>query len=117
MPLMECVLRNQIGIFPFAQEVEVMGKSGARIRVRCLGFTNKNIARSRDGHYVKVIAERYSVGNNHVQASWVYVSVDEAMLGWRTEFKGEWVVYLLLGERGVPIVVPRTSKPSLTSAG
>jgi hypothetical protein len=121
MPAIEYTLLNQISVTNFAQDVEVMGRSGSRIRVPCLGFTNKRISESTNGHFVKVIAERYSEGNAHAHCDWKYVSVDEAVLGWRTnegnEAKGNWIVYLLVDDKGVPIIVPRSSRKPLRAAG
>ena len=121
MPAIEFTLKNYIGVVPFAQEIEVMGKHGMLIRVPCVGFTNKSIANTSNGHYVKVIAERYTWGNVGTQSDWKYISVDEAVLGWRTndsyQAKGNWIVHLLLDDKGHPIIVPRTSKPTLQATG
>lgn len=117
MPAIEFTLKNYIGVTPIAQEIEVMGKHGTLIRVPCVGFTNKSIADRSKGHYVKVIAERYTKDNVRTQSDWKYISVDEAVLGWRTndspQAQGNWIVHLLLDDKGQPIIVPRATKPAL----
>lgn len=123
MAAIEFTLTNQIGSSVFAQEVEVMGKQGMMIRVPCVGFTNKRITTLHKGHYVKVIAERYTADNANAQSNWKYISVDDAVLGWRTnegsQAQGNWIVYLLLDDKGVPIIVPRSSQkePQLQATG
>jgi hypothetical protein len=84
MAAIEYTLKNTIWPSTFAQEVEVMGKLGAMIRVPCIGFTNKSIADMYKRHYVKVIAERYTADNGQSKSDWKYISVDDAVLGWRT---------------------------------
>lgn len=121
MAAIEYTLKNTIWPSTFAQEVEVMGKQGAMIRVPCIGFTNKNIADMYKGHYVKVIAERYTADNGQSQSDWKYISVDDAVLGWRTnegsQAQGNWIVYLLMDDKGIPIIVPRSSKHPLQVTG
>ena len=114
MAAIEYTLKNVVGVYPFPQDVEAMAKNNGRIRVPCVGFTNKSIASKYKGHYVKVIAERYTASNGGMQSDWKYLSVDEAVLGWRTnegdQAKGNWMVYLLVDNNGVPVIVPRSSK-------
>lgn len=121
MPAIEFTLKNYIGVTPIAQEIEVMGKHSTLIRVPCVGFTNRSIANTSKGHYVKVIAERYTRDNVRSQSDWKYISVDEAVLGWRTndspQAKGSWIVHLLLDDKGQPIIVPRTSKLAMLATG
>lgn len=75
------------------------------------------------GHYVKVIAERYTAGRGDSMCDWKHLSVNEAVLAWRTNegdrAKGNWIVYLLVDDKGNPIIVPRSSKkmPELRAAG
>lgn len=116
MAAIEFTLRNIVGVSPFAQEVEVMGKHGTRLRVPCVGFTKESITKTTKGHYVKVIAERYSETYATTESDWKYISVDDAVLGWRTNQSnvamGDWIVYLLVNDKGVPIIVPRCSSKS-----
>lgn len=123
MPGIEYTLKNHIKGSSIAQDVEVMGKDNARIRVPCVGFTNEKITQTTKGHYVKVIAERYYETHANNENDWKYISVDDAVLGWRTNqgsaAKGNWIVYLLTNAKGVPIIVPRVSNKSsqLQAAG
>lgn len=121
MPAIEFTLTNHVSVSHFAQDVEVMGKYGSKIRMPCVGFTNQSITKSTHGHYVKVIADKYSDGNAHAGCHWKYLSDNEAVLGWRTnegrQAKGDFIVYLLVDDQGVPIIVPRSSKTPLQSAG
>ncbi len=117
MAAIEFTLKNTIWPSTIAQEVEVMGKDNARIRVPCVGFTDERITKTTKGHYVKVIAERYSETYATTERDWKYISVDDAVLGWRTNQSnvamGDWIVYLLIDDKGVPIIVPRSSKNDL----
>lgn len=116
MAAIEYTLKNTIWPSTIAQEVEVMGKYNTRIRVPCVGFTDERITKTTKGHYVKVIAERYSETYATTESDWKYISVDDAVLGWRTNQSsvatGDWIVYLLVDAKGVPIIVPRVSDKS-----
>ena len=92
-------------------EVEVMGKMGMRIRVPCAGVAFHDEIKLKRGHYVKVLASRYTNDNPQVSmAPWMPLREDEAVLGWRTLDYADptrWVVYLCCDKQGELIIVPR----------
>ncbi len=97
-------------------EVNVMGKGGELLRVRCAGCSGEEIATTTTGHYVKVIASRYTNYSPYFeQAEWHVLGPDEAVLGWRTNegpsSAGMWTVYLLTDKKGNLRIIPRHRVP------
>ena len=92
-------------------DVEVMGKMGRRISVPCAGVAYHGGIKFEAGHYVKVLASRYTNDNpGSLLADWRTLGDDEAVLGWRTLDDADptrWVVYLCCDARGRLIIVPR----------
>lgn len=93
------------------EEVQVMGNLGMRITVPCAGVAFHDGIKRKHGHYVKVIASRYTNDNpGSSLADWKPLGDDEAVLGWRTLDDADpslWVVYLCCDRRGCLIIVPQ----------
>jgi hypothetical protein len=118
MPTIEYSITCQAGShtrgFP---DVYVMKKGGGCHRVPCAGCVPEETAKQAEGHYVKVIATRYTLYNPKQEfAVWNNLSEDEAVLGWRTSASsrgaGMSVIFLLEDKRGQLIIVPRFRTPT-----
>lgn len=99
------------GAYP---DVNVLSKTGDLIRVPCAGCEFQERAITAEGHYVKVVASRYTEYNPFTirWTEWREVRSDQAILGWRTAASSKskvqgFVVFLLLDVKGQFIFVPR----------
>jgi hypothetical protein len=118
MATIEYTLKYQAGSYVRGlPEVYVMKKGGGYFRVPCAGCEYEERAREAEGHYVKVVASRYTqYPPTKKYAEWRTLGDNDAVLGWRTRASsrqaGMWVVYLLEDKRGQLIIVPRYRTPS-----